>query len=64
MELSGKWKLKWKFKIDSKLLLFSDNRTNQYLPSFLGRIPKYNQKNMYHKTWSHREQASVKVKLK
>ena len=51
-------------KINSKLFLISDNRTNKYLPSLCCRISKDNQKNMNHETWSHREQASMKWKLK
>ena len=51
-------------KINVKLLLFSDNRTNKYLPSFRRRNSKDNQKNMNNETWCHREQASMKDTLK
>ena len=50
--------------INSKLLLILDNRTNKYLPASICQITKSNQKNMNHKTWKHREEASIKNMLK
>ena len=51
-------------KINSKLLLSSDNKTNKDLPSRSRKYTKKNQKYMNQNTWNHREQASVNTKLK
>ena len=46
-----------------QLFLFSDNRTNKYLPSNCRSMTKDNQKNMNHKTWNHKEEAPMNYKL-
>ena len=51
-------------EINSKLLLFSDNKTNKYLPSNCRSMTKDNQKNVNHKTWNYSEKALVKDKFK
>ena len=51
-------------EINSKLLLFSDNKTNKYLPGIFLFMSKDNQKNMNHKTWNYSEQDLVKDKFK
>ena len=46
-------------KTNSKLLLFSDNRINKYLPSICRRRSKDNQKNMYHGMWNYKGEAPI-----